>query len=121
MSTTWDTAPAQRLSDARPAFESASSTGKPSKSTGRQTTSAGLNQTSIPELRRALAEAAAGAGVDVGVEPLRSLGDRSSWYGTATVRGGKVLSSATAHAVALASVITDDPDGTRKFRPSRFS
>jgi hypothetical protein len=58
------------------------------------------------ELGSAIERAAAGEEGSLDVSGLRELGQRESWYGSATVQGSTVVSSAMAHATSLARVVT---------------
>ena len=57
-------------------------------------------------LGSAIERAAAGEEGSLDVSGLRELGQRESWYGSASVRGSTVVSSAMAHATSLARVVT---------------
>ena len=59
----------------------------------------------VDALRTAITEAAAGMPSTMPLPDLAELGERSSWYGTATVRGGDVLQGSMAHVVALARMV----------------
>jgi hypothetical protein len=59
----------------------------------------------LDALRTAITEAATGMPSGMPLPDLAELGERSSWYGTATVRGGDVLQGSMAHVVALARIV----------------
>jgi hypothetical protein len=58
------------------------------------------------DLGRAIERASAREEGSLDVSGLRELGQRESWYGSATVQGSTVVSSAMAHATSLARVVT---------------
>jgi hypothetical protein len=76
------------------------------------------------ELGSAIERAAAGEEGSLDVSGLRELGQRESWYGSATVQGSTVVSSAMAHATSLARLVTGQnmctrwPEKTFRFRIS---
>lgn len=73
------------------------------------------------EIRAAVGRAVDGTTATVSVGDVASLGDRESWYGTATVQGTDVLSSSMAHATSLARMVAQEgmgnawPDVTLRF------
>lgn len=58
------------------------------------------------EIRAAVERAVGGTPATIAVGDVAGLGDRESWYGTASVRGTDVLSSSMAHVTSLARMVS---------------
>jgi len=71
-------------------------------------------------LAESIAAASRGAPSTLPVTDLRELGERDSWYGTATVHGDEVLQGSMAHVLALAKIVArqhlcDPAEGVFRF------